>query len=263
MNSAAILAATQSPGLAAGSALVELVFGVVLQVLVIWGASKLVTPKTGTFTNAVRQFVFILVLGLVMVIVAVIITLVLVGIMHGSHPQHGGSFLAVMGGAFLLFVAIYIIGWFAITMKIYNIGAWKAFGFLLVLIVVGSIVRLCEIPITNALLPEDVRKEREARVKQFIEVLKAAIEHKPIPASSSWQAGATPGALPLPKQVKIVSAVQIPAVVDGRTAGEMTLKPGTMVKLLSTTGSKVKIQYMETVANIPRSATDLPEDAGQ
>lgn len=44
--------------------------------------------------------------------------------------------------------------------------------------------------------------------------------------------------------------------IEGANSGEVTLSPGTLVKLISVEGDQARIQYMDSVATIPLRLTD-------
>ena len=63
---------------------------------------------------------------------------------------------------------------------------------------------------------------------------------------------------PVPTEVTLLEPVRISLMIGGKNAGDATLPRGARVKLISSEGDLLKIQYMETVTTIPRKSTDFP-----
>ena len=54
----------------------------------------------------------------------------------------------------------------------------------------------------------------------------------------------------------LTKAVEMPAVIEGRTAGTLTVEPGTIVKVVKVEGPNLRLRHRDSVILAPRSSTD-------
>jgi len=62
---------------------------------------------------------------------------------------------------------------------------------------------------------------------------------------------------PLPHEITLTAAVEMPAVIGGKTFGTITLPPGTHLPLVSVAQGSVTVRYINSTATIPITSTDL------
>lgn len=63
---------------------------------------------------------------------------------------------------------------------------------------------------------------------------------------------------PLPSDVTLTAPVQIPATVDGKSFGTITLPRGTRLPLVSLNNGVATVRYAGSTATVPVTVTDLP-----
>jgi hypothetical protein len=253
----------------------------VLGFLAFWLASKVITPATGTLANAGKYYLYSFLAGLV----------------YGIQYHFAGYLLAYFAGmqsteglkieVALLFIVVEV-GWlivmqFAILMRVYKIGVGKAFGFFLTTCVFALLIfaiagigvmyegermpGIKSLKAAGARLEEFGKKIRQQRIAALKSASPPSPQETPTVAATTPVATATPVVTatppapvrprPIPGEVTLTAPVQISVMIDGRSAGDVTLQPGAHVKLISVESDQLKIQYMDTVTTIPRKSTDF------
>ncbi len=66
-----------------------------------------------------------------------------------------------------------------------------------------------------------------------------------------------PAPQPYPREITIISSVQFPVTVEGRSSGSLRLFPGTKLQLVSVHRDTLVVRYLNSTATIPESATNL------
>lgn len=73
--------------------------------------------------------------------------------------------------------------------------------------------------------------------------------------------GHTPSAISvspaLPSEISLTTPIRIPVTINGNPSGTITLQAGTRVKLVSVRNGAVVIRYVDSVATVPLTSTDL------
>ncbi len=280
MNHAALpgaLAAYGAIGILVAAVIIFAV-SVSINICMTWLVSRIVTPSTGTFRNAIRHYWY-----MVLLIFGMIAAAAILGIIIMSARGHGGGNAGLSGIAVILGILIFAIaawgGLIGITMNVYDIGILRALGFHFVSFILGMSLSIGLNLVTGTMLPRQTIEARQARTEEFTRRLTALIEHKALPTPAQQSPDKTPASAPTPaltlalspsparlpaqprgtpSEVALTAPVQIAVMIDGRNAGDVTLQPGALVKLLSVEGDQLKIQYMDTVTTIPRKSTDFP-----
>jgi hypothetical protein len=231
----------------------------VIDITVTWFVSLVTTRETGSFLNALKFYCFKIVLAIVAGIV------LLVGM---SFIQPQGN----VGNTIMLKLAVFavlIIGNFAILMKIYDCGFLTALAFLFILGVFDSGLGY-EARNILGIKPgtQEMAQFRDAMTKIHEQQKVASAQPSPsalpkasTPAPDSFVALPPPPApRPIPTSVGLIEPVRIPAIINGRLSGQVTLPRGLQVKLINVHDDTLTIQYLETVTAIPRKSTDFPAD---
>ena len=220
-----------------------------------WLISKLVIPHTGTFRNACRLVGYIFLLGLATFAVYFAVSL------------SGLFFFLSKSGPSLQFIQILnVFIWlaqvaftFVIIMHVYEVSFWRALGFQVVyFVIVAGLVIGGAILMINS-MPANVRADMKRMIAEASHGGRFTLP-APLPSRAPVASGpVVPSVAPprlSPGEVALIEPVQIPVVINGRNAGEVTLQPGTRVKLVSVEGDLLKIQYLDTVTTIPKKSTD-------
>jgi hypothetical protein len=242
--------------------LITLAVIIVVQAFLYWIVSKLVMPATGTFSNALRYIGYRLLLGLAMgVFVGGLGTLLFTLIGPKSS-----AFLPVIGVAVIVvaITAIFLI--FKIIMFVYEVGFLKALEFEVVLIVIGICLWVAEIIFLPHSQSAALASQRET-IERFEKTFLGNNAPVEIPSPSPTPE-TTPGAIapatPAPSQpprpgavVTLIEPVQIAVTLDGTNTGAVTLPRGSRLILVSEDGDQVRVQYLQSVAAIPRKSVEF------
>lgn len=230
---------------------------VVIQILVYWGVSRIVMPRVGTLWNAVRNYCFTFAGTIIVCLGWLLVGLIgMMVLWHGRAGEMPSTPLIM--GWFLLYVAAILSVLVIVTMKVYQAGVGEA-----VIFHVMAWVVLMVINVTLLLVPAVRAHTPLARIDEItrgiVERAKEAEARQKEAAAHATPAGVTRvPARPTPPsdELRLTAPVQIPVVIGGANSGEVTLSPGTVVKLISVEGDQARIQYMDSVATIPLRSTD-------
>ena len=237
---------------------VGFVVGVTVQACIVWLISKLVTPATGTFRNAWRYVGWMLVFAIGSFIFYFILGFVIV-LATGTQGGVRSWFLPLQIFSTLLAIGISI----RIVMYVYEVSFLRALAFKLVIYALAFGLLFADFLLVEKLDPVRAKK----LVQQWQDIMQGKKptferpgDEPPVPSRTPLPVAPTP---PKPLHpaglVGLVEAVRIPVVIGGANAGEVTLNPGTVVKLISVEGDQAKIQYMDSVATIPLKSTDYEQ----
>ena len=61
----------------------------------------------------------------------------------------------------------------------------------------------------------------------------------------------------LPSEISLTAPIRIPVTINGNPSGTITLQAGTRVKLVSVRNGAVVIRYVDSMATVPLTSTDL------
>ena len=244
---------------------------IVLQLLVIWFVSWIIARKSGTFPNALKFYFSTKFLGVALLFV----------MYSGASFIRDQEFPSIVAVSWVLLCCAGIIaGSFVIPMKIYDISFFAVLGFAIVVSIfdagLGAGTGYLAGKVFGVKITASQRDEVLDLFKKLKEQRQALLplpdsSASPTPASSTAESTPPPPVRVAPPpvstprlapvQVTLIEPVQIPAIINGQVAGQVTLPRGVQVKLISVQGDTLRIQYMDTIATIPRKSTDYPADA--
>ena len=79
----------------------------------------------------------------------------------------------------------------------------------------------------------------------------------PLPNEARPKSSATPATPPLPSEISLTTAIRMPITINGNPSGTITLPAGTRVRLVSVRDGSVVIRYVNSMATVPLTSTDL------